>query len=82
MHYAVTLPPRFRNQCPECVYLGQFGGCDLYFCSQTALGIATVIARFADDPSSYQSGLALAEFIPSLGQAKHLAIEAGLLHVP
>lgn len=76
--------PRFRHECERCTFLGRLvtdgipTGCDLYWCLQVG-DFPTVIARTGDDPSSYISGLGLADSIPELAEAKRRAVEKGLL---
>jgi hypothetical protein len=75
--------PQFRHDCKGCVFLGRFRAppahaVDLYFCQQCDR-MATVIARYGNEGLEYQSGLAFAEVIPELGEAKRRAVERGLL---
>lgn len=69
--------PRYPNDCPKCVWLGEFGRSDLYYCPQSA-GLSTVIARFGPGPA-YVSGLTLVDILPELGEARKRAITRGLL---
>jgi hypothetical protein len=71
--------PRFRHLCSDCVFLGRYLEHDLYFCTQRAPGMPTVIARWSDEPPAYVSGLALADQIPALGAARLRACNLGLL---
>lgn len=69
----------FKHDCKDCKPLGQFedpklGQVDLYFCSQGRFG-DTVIARYGNEPHQYQSGLAFADTIPALNEAKDRAIK-------
>jgi len=68
--------PRYGNDCSECTFLGQCGEYDLYFCTQSGVGIPTVIARFGEG-GDYLSGMN--SDIPVLKTAKRLARERGLL---
>ena len=67
----------YRHDCDQCTFLGQFNEHDLYYCGQH--GIPTVIARFGDMGSEYYSGLAIADQIPALAEAKKRAKEMGFL---
>lgn len=71
-----TEPPRFTHDCTRCVFLGQHGPDDLYFHPDER---QTVIARWGSIPQDYSSGLAGADFLPALGEAKRRAVEMGLL---
>ena len=67
------VPKRYKHDCPNCVYLGQYGNADLYACGPDlyACGpdaeesyedccekvLDTVIARYSDDPADYASGI-------------------------
>jgi len=69
---------RYEHDCDTCTFLGVYKEDDLYFCSQVRFG-NTVIARHGNEPGDYSSGLCFADDIESLGVAKMLAQEAGLL---
>jgi hypothetical protein len=82
--------PVFRHDCSSCTYLGLYYldpdddtsariDYDLYFCPVQAIGGSTVIARFGDDGRDYLSGLAIADNVPALREAKRRARERGLL---
>lgn len=71
------MTPQFEHDCTRCIFLGRWETYDLYFCPQGPF--PTVIARFGNDGPQYASGLASAEHIPSLGEAKRRATERGLL---
>jgi hypothetical protein len=71
--------PRFRHYCECCTFLGQHEAADLYFCMQGSMQDATVIARYSDKGSDYQSGLVFADRIEALGEAKRRAIASGAL---
>lgn len=70
---------RFQHDCEKCKSLGEFGYADLYYCDAQAIGGATVIARYSNEGGDYQSGMAFADNIPALGEAKKRAIEAGYM---
>ncbi len=68
---------RYKHDCEQCIYLGEFSEQDLYFCEQG--GIPTVIARWSDEGGDYNSGIAAAEYIAELKEAKDRAKARGLL---
>lgn len=70
-------PAYTHDGCPDCTYLGHHAGQDLYFCPQG--DFPTVLARESSDSSDYISGLALADQVPGLREARRRAIERGLL---
>jgi hypothetical protein len=70
--------PRYEHECEGCIYLGQWNKFDLYYCPQGGR-LPTVLARYGDRGEEYNSGLALAENMPQLGEARRRAIAAGLL---
>ncbi len=70
---------RFQHDCDNCKPLGEFGDADLYYCGEQLIGDNTVIARYSDDGADYTSGLALADKIPALGEARKRAIAAGYM---
>lgn len=93
-HQDIQARPRFRHNCRACTFLGHYHSrpelqrdasqilidADLYVCRQQGLGgLPTVIARYRNEPEGYVSGLALAEQMPALKEAKARAIRAGLL---
>jgi hypothetical protein len=66
---------RYENgDCSSCTFLGRFEEYDLYFCSQGSF--PTVIARYGNGPE-YYSGMALAETIAPLREAKRRAMLVG-----
>jgi hypothetical protein len=69
--------PVYEHDCDECLFLGHYGGADLYYCSQS--GSPTVLARFSSDPPNYTSGLAFAQTNVYLCEAKRRASRKGLL---
>jgi hypothetical protein len=70
------MKPQFSHDCPQCKFLGiSSDGKDLYFCPK---GLTTLIARYGDGGPRYVSGIAFADTVPALGEAKKLAIDAGL----
>jgi hypothetical protein len=74
-----TDDPRYAHNCAKCLYLGHYAESDLYFCTAQVIGIPTVLARFGNEPEVYVSGLALAEKVPELAEAKRRARARGLL---
>ncbi len=66
---------RYEHDCSACQPLGEHEEFDLYFCSAHH---PTVIARFGEGPR-YYSGLGAADRIPSLGEARERAVQAGLI---
>ena len=71
--------PRYQHECGSgtCVFLGQHGDADLYYCPQGKL--PTVIARYSNDSSDYQSGMGGAYVVSDLGEAKRRAQAKGLI---
>lgn len=67
---------RFTHDCEHCIPLGEYGDADLYYHPGE---VETVIARYGDKESDYGSGLALADKIDDLGEAKKRAIAKGLI---
>lgn len=55
--------PRFTHDCDGCKFLGNYNGQDLYFCGN-GRPFPTVIARFGNEGSQYQSGLEIAKGFP------------------
>ena len=45
--------PRFTHDCDACVFKGQFGEFDVWFCERCDSG--TWIARYSSEPSEYAS---------------------------
>lgn len=87
----VTDKPKFTHDCGNCIFLGTYKGgvfidstekdlYDLYFCQQS--GHPTVIARYGNEGSQYQSGMNFArpDGIQPLYQAKLRAIKLGLIN--
>jgi hypothetical protein len=68
--------PRYTHDCDQCVFLGWYEECDLYFCARN---IVTVIARYGNDGHEYTSGLTFTDVDPELAEAKKRAVERGLL---
>ena len=73
--------PQFKHDCNDCKFLGQYTTpgwvkCDLYFCPQGGR-IPTVIARYSDEGSDYNSGLG--SKLPELEEAELRAITRCLL---
>jgi hypothetical protein len=50
---------RYQHDCISCVFLGRFKEYDLYYCSSngTPSNRNTVIARYSDEGSEYESGI-------------------------
>ncbi len=76
--------PQFVHDCDRCVFLGRYQhgdgvNYDLYYADHGGLP-DTVIARFGDEGSEYQSGLSFADgTLAELTEAKRRAIEKGLM---
>ena len=72
--------PLFIHDCEECMYLGEFNNCDLYYADHGGLP-DTVIARYGSDGPEYVSGMIFANkgLIPELVEAKKRAVEQGLI---
>jgi hypothetical protein len=75
--------PRFRHDCPDCVFLGRSedGGWDLYYCSQTRAG--QLVARNGDHPQqTHSTSLGYARdsmcSYPYLAEAYRRAVARGL----
>lgn len=73
---------RYEHDCLNCVFLGisnQRGEdpIDMYYCDQHKM--PTVIARFGSRPDDYTSGMALANMVPALREAKKIAVARGLI---
>lgn len=47
--------PKFQHDCNSCVFLGNYNGNDLYYCSQRSF--PTLIARHSDEGDDYTSGM-------------------------
>lgn len=69
---------RYDHDCGACVFLGQFGSADLYFCPQGG-SIPTVIARYSSSGADYTSGIFAGNRHPDLLEAKMRATARGLL---
>jgi len=70
---------RYQHDCSACTFLGQHNDADLYFCSQGGK-FPTVIARYSDEGSDYQSGLSAGKsgLIPDLAEAYRRAVTNNL----
>ena len=70
---------RYQHNCQQCVYLGERGVYDLYYCNRNGPG-RTVIARYGDGEDDYISGIEIAKKYPNsaLRVALDLAIDRGL----
>ena len=66
---------RYKHDCSDCVYLGKYRDCDLYFCAHGG-SIPTVVARYGNKGYDYISGLD-SELAP-LVEAKRRAEIRGL----
>jgi hypothetical protein len=83
--------PQFKHDCTSCKYLGRYQNTesdgrtwnfDLYYCGDNPSHNkvrATVIARFGDEGSQYQSGLN--GNLPELAEAKKRAIQKGYIKI-
>lgn len=72
--------PLFTHDCERCTFLGRHLGeqvADLYV--HTDGPMPTVIARYSDEGSDYNSGLAFVGKIDDLTEAHRRAVERGLL---
>ena len=67
------LPPRWKHDCPSCVYLGQYENADLYACVKND-EIKTLIDRTGED-GDYGSGtcFAFSRFQPPATNPKYIA---------
>lgn len=54
--------PQFEHDCERCVYLGRHEDRDVYVCPQ--YGWPTIVQRFGDRGSEYNSGAWLVEELP------------------
>lgn len=73
---------RYRHDCDQCVFLGQYmNRDDLYACGQQRLGW-TVLARHGDEPSDYNSGMSGSFSMPELIEARRRAQALGLIAYP
>ena len=82
--------PKYLHDCESCVFLGAFQNetdVDLYWCRQN--GSPTIIARFSDEGSDYESGILsglidCADPTSSIGEAYRLAVirgfDVGVVH--
>jgi len=76
---------RFKHDCDDCIYLGQYNEFDLYFCPGTGEQYTeTVIARYSDEGNDYHSGMEFATSgkIIQLVVAMERAIKKGLYIKP
>lgn len=69
--------PKYKHNCDNCIFLGNYKEHDLYFCENEP----TVIARYSSRGPDYTSGLSFAteEGNVCLFEAKKRAIEKGLI---
>lgn len=65
--------PIFNHDCDTCKFLGTYNRRDLYVCDKT------LVARFGDEGSEYESGLSLIYDNPWIRKAMELAEEKGLI---
>ena len=74
------MKPLFTHDCHHCIFLGSIeledGPHDLYYCGPGKLQHATVVARFGNEGSEYQSGMN--SNLPELIEAQRRAVERGL----
>lgn len=79
------MTPRYEHDCERCIFLGQSGRFDLYFADHGGINYgyepadATIIARFGDEGSAYNSGIALTKFYPEIGEGLEIALRRGLI---
>jgi hypothetical protein len=45
--------PRYAHDCPKCIFLGEDGLYDLYYCDREP----TIVCRYTSDPPDYGSGI-------------------------
>ncbi|HVS78832.1 MAG TPA: hypothetical protein VHD84_00885 [Candidatus Saccharimonadales bacterium] len=69
----VTEQPRYEHDCDDCVFLGQWGIYDLYYCPREP----TVLARTGPD-GEYRSGMCFVGISEPLTEAYNRAVERGL----
>jgi len=71
----------YEHDCPNCKTLGEFNGCDLYYCAQGG-NIPTLIARSGNEGHEYASGLEFGKqrVIPELAEAYDRAIKKGYIN--
>ena len=69
--------PRYKHECTMCIFLGQYGIADLYFCSRG--GCPVVLTRYSNDAAEYTSGLEATTVNPELQEAQRRAEERHLL---
>jgi len=58
--------PRFKHDCDNCIFLGQYKRFDLYVHAEEP---KTVIARRSSNPEDYKSGIEFISMDPALGTA-------------
>lgn len=77
-NHAVIHTPKYVHDCEECEFLGQYAIADLYFHKAE---LSTLIARFSNEPSDYESAPAWGymPFSSHTSEAQRRAIESGLL---
>lgn len=56
MQQSVISRPRYVHDCTSCIFLGEHGGYDLYYCP----GEPTIVCRYGSDGPEYTSGLVFA----------------------
>ena len=61
------MTPKYKHDCEECIFLGSYNDCDLYFC-QPSKSTPTIIVRRGDD-ADYQSGFVFEDSCEELAVA-------------
>ena len=70
--------PKFKHDCPACIFLGEYKGDDLYFCPQRTLGTPSLVIRHSDEGSDYSSGIVFVWTQP-YREAAQRAMDKGLI---
>lgn len=58
--------PKFKHDCPDCMFLGRHMGTDLYYCPQAGNG--TIIVRYSSEPSDNSSGIVFGQMAVTNGE--------------
>jgi hypothetical protein len=74
----ISRQPRYAHDCSSCVFLGQFGEYDLYFCP----GETTLLCRFGDEGHEYKSGFEFALCFPGADHFHYTEALYRALQVP
>jgi hypothetical protein len=72
--------PKYKHNCPDCVFLDHFEGADLYYCDTERAG-APFLARLSETECLH-AAQAGAHQHPALRRAIELAVEQGWLIDP